>query len=498
MKSSGIGGQAVLEGVMMKYKSDYSVAVRKPDGEISVIHGKCTSITEKSLFFRLPVIRGIANFAESLALGMKTLTYSADYYEEEEEEKAKEQTNLADKKSLAEEQENGEKPADDGEQTGRQDKKGSFEVILAVVVAVLLASGIFIVLPLFLSQLLHSIITSHTVLAVIEGIIRIVLFIGYVVAISFMEDIKRVFMYHGAEHKSINCVENGLPLTVENVRGQSKHHRRCGTSFLLIVMFISIICFMFITFENIWLRMVSRILLVPLIAGISYEFIKFAGNTDNKIVAVLSKPGMFLQRLTTREPDDEMIEVAIASIEEIFDWEAYQRHIASIKNRRAGRDKKTERPVRKSRAQLKEELRERERENKLRAEERARKMKEMEEREAELERIAEEARKRKAARRAVPLKTDTHDENLEGLDHFLNTDIPEDSRDYDSIDYDSRDYDSRDYDNKDYSTSNYNDGYNGSVASTKEGIKENNKENRKNVKKENSKGAKIINLSDYK
>lgn len=401
MKSSGIGGQAVLEGIMMKYKSDYSVAVRKPDGEINVIHGKCKSISEKSVFFRLPIIRGIANFTESMVLGMRTLTYSADYYEEEEAGMA-----VSDK-------------------DGKKNKTGKLETIFAVAFAIILALGIFMVLPFFLSQFLHTIIVfkSTAVLAAIEGVIRIVLFIGYVLAISLMKDIKRVFMYHGAEHKSINCVEKGLDLTVENIRSQSKHHKRCGTSFLFIVMFISIVCFMFISFENIWLRIVFRILLVPAIAGISYEFIRFAGNTDNKIVAFLSKPGMLMQRLTTREPDDEMIEVAIASIEAIFDWRGYQRRLEAMKNRQEAKAKSAKNAVRKSRAQLKKELLERERENKQRAEERARILKEMEEKEAELERIAEEAQRRKEARHTAPMHRDVHDENLIGLDHFLDKDI---------------------------------------------------------------------------
>lgn len=403
MKSSGIGGQAVLEGIMMKYKSDYSVAVRTPDGEINVIHGKCKSISEKSVFFRLPVIRGMANFVESMMLGMRTLTYSADYYEEEE---ALNEANKANEASDKDE---------------KKSKTGKLETIFTVVFAIVLALGIFMVLPFFLSQLLHNVtvVKSHAALSVIEGVIRIVLFIGYVLAISLMNDIKRVFMYHGAEHKSINCVESGLDLTVENVRLQSKHHKRCGTSFLFIVMFISIVCFMFISFENIWLRIVSRILLVPVIAGISYEFIRFAGNTDNKIVAFLSKPGMLMQRLTTREPDDKMIEVAIASIEEIFDWRAYQRRLEAMKNRQEEKAKKAKNTAHKSRAQLKEELLERERENKQRAEERARMLKEMEEKEAELERIAEEASRRKEAKYTVPMHIDTQDENLIGLDHFL-------------------------------------------------------------------------------
>lgn len=448
-KSSGIGGQAVLEGVMMKYKSDYAVAVRKPDGGINVIHGKCKSITGKSVFFRLPIIRGVVSFVESLILGMSTLTYSADFYEEEEEAGLK----ARDKK------ENGDSRDKD------KNSNKNIETIFMFAFSVILALGVFVALPFFLSQLLNPLVESASVLAIIEGIIRIVLFTGYIFAISFVSDIKRVFMYHGAEHKSINCVENGLELTVENVRTQSKHHKRCGTSFMLFVMLISIICFVFIHFENIWLRMVSRILLVPVIAGISYEFIQFAGNTDNKIVSFLSIPGMLLQRLTTKEPDDKMIEVAIASIEEIFDWRSYQVHLISVKERQqAEKAKKGKpggqgrempgKPPKKTRAQIREELLERERENKKRADERARMLKEMEEKEAELERVAEEARKRKEARHAVTINTDVPDEALTGLDHYL---------------------DNRDKENK--------------LQDTRDG--------KKNAARKD-KGAKVINLSDYK
>lgn len=403
MKSSGIGGQAVLEGIMMKYKSEYSIAVRKPNGEITVSRGKCKSISEKSVFFRLPVIRGVVAFVESLMLGMKSLTYSADFYEEEE---------------------TGNKISKDEK---KNNNKENIEIICTVVFAIVLAIGIFMVLPFFLSQLLHSLVISSTALAAIEGVIRIVLFVSYVSVISLMKDIKRVFMYHGAEHKSINCIENGLELTVDNIRGQSKHHRRCGTSFLLIVMFISIICFMFIYFENIWLRIVARIMLVPVIAGISYEFIHAAGNTENKVLMVLSVPGMLLQRLTTKEPDDQMIEVAIASIEEIFDWRDYQRRCRILKERMEERaKKKAAGGPKKSRAEIKEELRARERENKLRATEHMRQLKEMEEKEAELERIAEEARKRKEARRAIPLQADDKDDSLAGLDHYFDRDVKKD------------------------------------------------------------------------
>ena len=312
MKSSGIGGQAVLEGVMMKNKSHYAVAVRTPDGKIDVTKGDCHSIAEKYVLFRLPILRGIVAFIESLVLGMKTLTYSSGFYEEENEKAEK-------KKSST---------------------KETVENVLIVLLAIVLAVGFFMILPFLLSEVLRPRIESQTVLAVIEGALRIVLFVGYVIAISMMSDIKRVFMYHGAEHKTINCVENGLELTVHNVRGQSKHHRRCGTSFLLIVMLVSIIFFVFIHIDNIWLRMLFRVLLVPVIAGVSYEFIRLAGNSNNKLVLWLSKPGLLLQRLTTREPDDAMIEVAIASVEAVFDWREYQRRLRAQQRRKTAAKQK--------------------------------------------------------------------------------------------------------------------------------------------------------------
>ncbi len=312
MKSSGIGGQAVLEGVMMKNKSHYAVAVRTPDGKIDVTKGDCHSIAEKCVLFRLPILRGIVAFIESLVLGMKTLTYSSGFYEEENEKAEKKESST----------------------------KETVENVLIVLLAIVLAVGFFMILPFLLSEVLRPRIESQTVLAVIEGALRIVLFVGYVIAISMMSDIKRVFMYHGAEHKTINCVENGLELTVHNVRGQSKHHRRCGTSFLLIVMLVSIIFFLFIHIDNMWLRMLFRVLLVPVIAGVSYEFIRLAGNSDNKLVLWLSKPGLLLQRLTTREPDDAMIEVAIASVEAVFDWREYQRRLRAQQRRKTAAKQK--------------------------------------------------------------------------------------------------------------------------------------------------------------
>lgn len=398
MKSSGIGGQAVLEGVMMRNKSIYAVAVRKPDGEIAVTRGKCRSMAERSLFFRLPIVRGIVAFVESLVLGMRTLTYSASFYEEEEERKESEK--------------------DQDKQESREKIQMAITVALSIVVAV----AAFMLLPYFLSQMLGKYINSFAALAAIEGLIRVVLFVGYVVAISFMEDIRRTFMYHGAEHKSINCIENGLELTVENVRRQSKHHRRCGTSFLFIVIFLSIIFFMFIHFNNMWLRILSRIVLIPVIAGVSYEFIHWAGNSDSKVVKVLSKPGMFLQMLTTREPDNRMIEVAIASVEEVFDWREYQKRCIAAKKSKA-KLQKEDSHRKKTRAELAEEIRLREEENARRANERARKIMERERKEAELEKIAEDAQKRKRRREEMLQETEEEPEedNLAKLDHYFDS-----------------------------------------------------------------------------
>ncbi|MCI8379880.1 MAG: DUF1385 domain-containing protein [Lachnospiraceae bacterium] len=403
MKSSGIGGQAVLEGVMMRNKSDYAVAVRKPDGEIAVTRGKCRSLAERSLFFRLPIVRGVVAFFESLVLGMRTLTYSASFYEEEEEKK----------------QEKKEKDAPDSKKDWKEDVQMGVTIAFSIALAVL----VFVALPYFMSQLLIEKISSYAALAVIEGLFRIALFIGYVVAISFMNDIRRTFMYHGAEHKTINCIENGLELTVENVRRQSKHHRRCGTSFLFIVVFLSIIFFMFIHFDNMWLRMLSRIILVPVIAGVSYEFIHFAGNSDSKVVEVLSKPGMLLQMLTTREPDNKMIEVAIASVEEVFDWREYQKRCIAAKKSMAKLQKNKQEAAgkRKSRAELAEEIKRREEENAKRANDRARRLMEQERKEAELEKLASEAAKRKTKRQATMVQSveDEDEGALEGLDHYF-------------------------------------------------------------------------------
>lgn len=304
MKYSGIGGQAVLEGIMMKNSDTYATAVRKADGEIVVEKDTYVSMTEKVRFFALPFVRGIFSFADSMILGMKTLTWSSSFFEAdgEEEEPGKVEQFLT--KIFGEKLE------------------GIFMSIV-MVFSLLMAVGIFMVLPLLLANIFKQFITSDTVMAVLEGVIRIGIFIAYIKIISRMNDIKRTFMYHGAEHKCINCLEHGLTLNVENVRKSSKEHKRCGTSFLLIVMVISILFFMVIRVDTIGLRILSRIILIPVIAGVSYEVLRLAGRSNSKFMDIVSRPGMWMQGLTTKEPDDSMIEVAIAAVEAVFDWKHY-------------------------------------------------------------------------------------------------------------------------------------------------------------------------------
>lgn len=306
MKSSGIGGQAVIEGVMMKNKDRYAVAVRKPDNEIEVVVKECSSPAEKHRFLGWPIIRGVVNFIDSLVVGMSTLSYSASFYEDDEPDDDAETKEK--KKQKTREQEAKEEKA-----------MMTFTVILSIVMAV----AIFMIAPYYVSRLFALFVKNDTAVIVIEGIVRLVFFIIYVKLISLMNDIKRVYMYHGAEHKCINCIEHGMELTVENVLKSSKEHKRCGTSFLLIVMCISIVFFMFIRVDSPVLRLVLRILLVPVIAGVSYEVLRLAGNSDSKFMDIVSRPGLWLQHLTTREPDASMVEVAIASVEAVFDWRTY-------------------------------------------------------------------------------------------------------------------------------------------------------------------------------
>ncbi len=299
MRYATIGGQAVIEGVMMRNGNDYAVAVRKPDQTIEVKKDQFIGLNAKWHMKKVPIIRGVLAFIDSLVLGMSTLTYSASFYEDEEE----------------------------AEKEKGKDKDGKSDAVfmgLTVALSVVIAVVLFMLTPFFISSLFGKVIKSPMTLAVIEGLIRIAIFFIYIVAISQMKDIQRVFMYHGAEHKTINCIEHGAELTPENAAKYSRLHKRCGTSFLLIVMVVSIICFMFIRVDNMALKIVLRVILVPVIAGVSYEVIQWAGRSESCLVNIVSKPGLMLQKLTTREPDLEMLEVAIASIEAIYDWRQFQ------------------------------------------------------------------------------------------------------------------------------------------------------------------------------
>ena len=319
MRYSGIGGQAVMEGVM-KNQEKYAVAVRKPDQEIVVETSTYEGLIKNKKIRNMPILRGVFSFIESLVLGMKTLTFSASFFEEEEDEKSG--SRKAEKRAGA------KKPAPTEEEQKKKEKRQE-NVLMGgtVAISIVLAVAIFMVLPYYISVFFQRFITSQTLLALLEGVIRLTIFIGYVAAISLMPDIKRVYMYHGAEHKCINCIEQGMDLTVENVRKSSRLHKRCGTSFLLIVMLISIVFFLFIRVDNRILQLLLRLVLIPVIAGVSYEFIRLAGRSDHMLVNLFSKPGLLLQRITTREPDDSMIEVGIASVEAVFDWKAYVKEI---------------------------------------------------------------------------------------------------------------------------------------------------------------------------
>lgn len=301
MKSSNIGGQAVLEGIMMKNQDRYAVAVRKPDGEIFVQTETFHSITGNwKKLTTIPFVRGVFNFIDSMVLGIKTLTFSASFYEEEEE------------KELS------------GKDLKKKEKQENLMMAGTVAFSIVAAVAIFMILPYFLSTLMKPVIPSYHLRTVIEGVVRIGIFIVYILLISRMEDIQRTFMYHGAEHKCINCVEHGLPLTVENVMASSRQHKRCGTSFLFLVMLVSIcLHFAFVLVPVYWVRLFGRLLMVPVVSGISFEIIQWAGRTDTKFADMMSKPGLAMQKLTTKEPTADMVEVAIKAVEAVFDWKDY-------------------------------------------------------------------------------------------------------------------------------------------------------------------------------
>ncbi|MCC8142271.1 MAG: DUF1385 domain-containing protein [Lachnospiraceae bacterium] len=311
MKYSGIGGQSVMEGVMMRNGPDYAIAVRKPDHEIEVKVEKNKGSLFDNKWMKIPIIRGVLSFIDSLVVGLSTLMYSASFFEdeEEEEEENEKKRERKNKKTLDPE---------------KQEKRENAMMTGVLVFSLILAIAVFMILPYYLSELFQRFVTDRTnVVAIFEGVLRLAIFVVYILLISRMEDIQRTFMYHGAEHKCINCIEHGLDLTVDNVRISSREHKRCGTSFLVFVIVISIILYLFIRVDSHVLRIVIRILLIPVIAGLSYELLRAAGRTENKVINVLSMPGMWMQRLTVKEPDDEMIEVGIASVEAVFDWRPF-------------------------------------------------------------------------------------------------------------------------------------------------------------------------------
>ncbi len=299
---SGIGGQAVLEGVMMKNKDMYAVAVRKPDGDIAVEVDEYHGIAYGSKLLNIPFVRGVFVFINSLILGLKSLNYSSSFYEETDEKPSKLDEEI------------------DKVSSGHED---TFLMVVTTLISFVFAIALFMVLPYALSEFISKYARNESIVAIIEGVLRILIFIVYILLISRIKDIKRLFMYHGAEHKCINCIEKGRPLTVHNVKRSSRLHKRCGSSFILFVMLISIVLFFFIRVDSYIWRVVIRILLIPVISGISYEIIRLAGKTDFFLVRLISAPGLWLQRLTTKEPDEDMIQVAIKSVEAVFDWKEF-------------------------------------------------------------------------------------------------------------------------------------------------------------------------------
>lgn len=302
-----------MEGIMMRHKDKYSIAVRKPDGEIVCKVEDYKSVLGNSPIWKKPILRGISSFLNSLIVGTKCLMYSAEFFEEEAEEKEKSSRSPKHREKTMTQ-----------EQKKKQEKKEQWLMYGTVAFSLVLAVALFMVGPYLLASLARNLGASEAVVTILEAIVKLAVFLGYMILISRMKDIQRTFMYHGAEHKCINCVEHGMPLTVENVLKSSRQHKRCGTSFLLLVMVVSILVhFVFVFVPVMWIRVVGRILMIPLVAGVAFEFIRLAGNSDNPLVSFLSKPGLALQKLTTREPDASMAEVAITAVEAVFDWRAY-------------------------------------------------------------------------------------------------------------------------------------------------------------------------------
>lgn len=311
MKSSNIGGQAVMEGIMMRHKDKYSIAVRRPDQEIElkVEDYKCTF--GNHAFLKKPIIRGVVSFVDSLVVGTKCLMYSAEIAgDEEDEETAKKNEQLTEEELSA--------------KKAKEDKQFKWLLYITVAVSMVVSVAAFMFLPYILASLIRKVGASEFLVTVVEAFVKLALFMGYMFLISRMKDIQRTFMYHGAEHKCINCVEHGMPLTVENVMASSRQHKRCGTSFLFLVMLVSIcLHFVFVLVPVYWVRLFGRLLMVPVVAGISFEMIQWAGRTDSKLADFFSKPGLAMQKLTTKEPTPDMVEVAIKAVEAVFDWKQY-------------------------------------------------------------------------------------------------------------------------------------------------------------------------------
>lgn len=310
-RSSNIGGQAVMEGIMMRHRDKYSIGVRRPDGgiELKIEDYKCTF--GKASFLRKPIIRGVVSFVDGLVIGTKCLMYSAEIAGDEEDEKEK-----AKNAALTEEELRAKKE--------KEDKQFKWLLYGTVALSIVISVAAFMLLPYAIASLLKKVGASEVIITIAEAFVKLALFMGYMLLVSRTKDIQRTFMYHGAEHKCINCIENGMPLTVENVMKSSRQHKRCGTSFLFLVMLVSIFLhFIFVLVPFYWLRLLGRLLMVPVVAGVSFEMIQWAGRSDSSLASFLSKPGLAMQKLTTIEPEEDMVEVAIAAVEAVFDWKTY-------------------------------------------------------------------------------------------------------------------------------------------------------------------------------
>lgn len=317
MKNCNIGGQALIEGILMRNENDYAISVRRSNQEIITKKDIVRSNKIKDILKKIPIVRGVVNFLSSIALGYEALSYSASMYEEDIKEEEIKQEEIKQEEIKKEEIKRRK------QKTSKKENKDSASVhsimmAFTMVVSLALSISLFIILPYFLANILTAFGVSDFMTAIAEGLIRIAIFFGYMIFISMMKDIKRVLMYHGAEHKCINCIENELPLTVENVMKSSRFHKRCGTGFLFYIVIVSILLFMFIKVDFVVLRVLIRLFLVPVIAGIAYEFLKLTGKKDNAFVRIISSPALFFQRFTTKEPTFDMVEVAISAVNAVY------------------------------------------------------------------------------------------------------------------------------------------------------------------------------------